>query len=309
MVYVRGRARPGSGAGAEEWEPASPFWDAPDRTMASSAFWRDADGRLYHFVGLSAAGTWGNLATVLRTSEDNGATWSPARYIISDHGPRHMPIAGVFQLRDGTIVLPCDAVTTGEGGSALWLSHDAGATWRDAGGTIAGIHAGVVELRDGSLLAFGRGDNIDGMMPKSISRDKGKTWERSASVFPPIHSGQRLVLLRLKEGPIFFASFANEPMMITDVSGAQRPIEGLYCAVSFDDGESWPVRRVVSDDAPVHDVETMDGALRPMSPDQSEPAGYLAACQGANGLIHLISSRLHYAFNLAWAKSFPPPHP
>ena len=41
----------------------------------------------------------------------------------------------------------------------------------------------------------------------SISTDMGKTWSYSATEFPPISGGQRLVLLRLKEGPLFFASF------------------------------------------------------------------------------------------------------
>ena len=68
-------------------------------------------------------------------------------------------------------------------------------------------------------------------------------------------------------------------------------------------GETWPIRKPVSHDGPARLVETMDGHLRPMSIRRSEPAGYLACCQGANGLLHLISSRLHYAFNLAWLKS------
>ena len=32
------------------------------------------------------------------------------------------------------------------------------------------------------------------------------------------------------------------------------------------------------------------------------PAGYLAITQTPDGVIHLISSRLHYRFNLAWLK-------
>ena len=295
-------------SGKGEWEPASLFWDAPDRTMASSALWHDGGGRLYHFVGLSAAATWGNLITVLRTSEDNGAIWSPARIIIPEHGIRHMPIESVFRASNGAIVLPCDAVSSGQGGTALWLSEDEGKTWRDAGGTIAGIHAGVAELGDGRLLAFGRGDNIDGMMPMSVSEDMGRTWKYRAGPFSPIHSGQRLVLMRLHQGPLFFASFANDPMVITDISGRERSIWGLYCAVSFDEGQTWPVRRLVSDDGPERMVETMDGHLRPMSADRSEPAGYLAVCQAGDGLVHLISSRLHYTFNVKWLTTLPPPH-
>ena len=42
---------------------------------------------------------------------------------------------------------------------------------------------------------------------------------------------------------------------------------------------------------------------------QAEPGGYLSVCQGADGLIHLISSKQHYTFNLAWLKTPLPPPP
>lgn len=66
-------------------------------------------------------------------------------------------------------------------------------------------------MTDGRLLAFGRGDNIDGRMPQSVSANLGKTWTYSA-----------------------------------------------------------------------------------------EPRGYLSIWQTADGVIHLITSKQHYAFNLAW---------
>jgi hypothetical protein len=280
--------------GAEEWDTASPFWDTPDRNDHAPALWFDGRRTLFHFNGLSAAATWGNLATILRTSTDNGATWSRARLINPEHGLRHMPVESVFRTREGYIVLPADAVTGGSGGTAIHVSRDGGKTFQDAGGTIAGIHAGVTQLKDGRLLAFGRGDNIDGKMPKSVSADLGKTWSRTASVFPPIGGGQRLVHMRLKEGPLLFASFASK---------------GLFAALSFDEGETWPVRRLVSDDGPGREVETTDGKPFTLSLENAEPRGYLSICQAADGVIHLISSRQHYAFNLAWLKTPPPAAP
>jgi hypothetical protein len=286
--------------GTEEWEPASLFWDVPDRNDHAPALWRDGP-RIYHFNGLSAAATWGSLAVVMRTSDDSGLTWSAARLILPEHGLRHQPVESVIGLRDGAILLPCDAVTGGNGGTAIHLSRDGGATWADPGGKIAGIHAGVVELAEGRLLALGRGDEIEGRMAKSISADQGKTWASSASPFPPIGGGQRLALLRLREGPILLASFARA-MPIRDVSGTERPVDGLFVALSLDEGETWPVRRLVSDDGPPRKVETTDG--EPFTLDQShgEPKGYLSICQAADGVVHLISSRQHYAFNLAWVK-------
>jgi len=292
--------------GAEEWEPASPFWDAPDRNDHAPALW--SDGRtLFHFQGLAAAATWGNLALILRTSSDYGATWSPARLIAPEHGLRHQPVETVFRTREGYIVLPADAAL-GSGGSAIHISRDGGKTWVDPGGTIAGIHAGVVQLNDGRLLAYGRGDNIDGHMPRSVSSDMGKTWERSASEFQPISGGQRLVLIRLREGPLFFASLAKD-MPITDASGRQRLVSGLFGALSFDDGETWPARRLISDDGPGRPVETADGQLFTLSWSNAEPKGYFSVCQAADGVIHLIGSRQHYAFNLAWLKERPPAAP
>jgi formylglycine-generating enzyme required for sulfatase activity len=293
---------------SEEWEPAELFWDAPDRNDHAPALWFDGKKTIYHFNGLSAAATWGSLATILRISTDSGATWSKARLIIPEHGPRHMPIETVFRTKEGFIVLPSDADVGGSGGSTIHISRDNGRTWQDAGGTIAGIHAGIAQLRDGRLLAFGRRDDIDGRMPKSISADMGKTWSRSASEFPPIGGGQRLVLLRLKEGPLFFASFAKQ-IAITDVSGKQRQVSGLFGALSFDEGATWSTRRLISDDGPGRQLGTTDGAPFTLSWESAEPRGYLSVCQTDDGVIHLISSRLHYAFNLAWLKAPPPVQP
>ena len=311
--------------GETEWEPAEPFWGPPDRNNHATSLWRNENGRIYHFNGLSAAATWGSLALVMRYSDNNGAHWSKPRFISPEHRLRHMPIASVFRRQDGSILLACDAVSGGNGGTAIWLSNDDGETWSDpgtgqsipefasgkSGGWIAGIHAAVVELTDGRLMAYGRGDTIDGQMPKSVSSDSGKTWHYSASPFPVLAGGQRCVLLRLQEGPIFLASFTGErkaptPIPIIDASGNERLVTGLFSALSYDDGETWEHIRPITDDGADRDIETMDGRSFTMGLNSAEPGGYLAVCQGRNGVIHLISSRQHYRFNLAWLKEPPP---
>lgn len=290
--------------GAEEWDEATEFWNTPDRNNHAPALWFDGKDTMYFFNGLAAAATWGSLATIMRKSKDSGATWSPARLIIPEHGTRHMPIESVFKANEGTIILPCDAVTGGRGGTATWMSHDEGKTWVDPGGTVAGIHAGVVQLKDGRLLALGRGDNIDDKMPQSISSDMGKTWTYTPSIFQPIGGGQRLVLLRLKEGPIYFTSFGKD-MTIVDANGNEHTASGLFGALSFDEGKTWPVKRLITDDGPGRPVEAMDGRIFTMSMKNAEPGGYMSVCQSADGLINLISSRQHYAFNLEWLKTPP----
>jgi hypothetical protein len=44
----------------------------------------------------------------------------------------------------------------------------------------------------------------------------------------------------------------------------------------------------------------MDGAPFEMTNTNAEPKGYMSACQTPDGVIQLISSRQHYAFNRAW---------
>ena len=305
--------------GETQWEPASVFWDGPDRNDHAPALFFDGRETIYHFNGLSAAATWGSLATVMRISTDNGATWSKARLINPEHGLRHMPVESVFRTSEGFIVLPCDAVTGGRAGTAVHISRDNGKTWVDPGagrpiptfaaGTtgawIAGIHAGVVQLKDGRLMAFGRGDNIDGQMPMSISKDMGQNWTYTASEFPPLSSGQRLILRRLQQGPILFVSFTarKKGMMMRDRAGRERQVFGMFAALSFDEGTTWPVKRLVTDGGPARELDGGGNTGKfVMDPTHAEPRGYLAATQTPDGLIHVISSKQHYVFNLAWLR-------
>ncbi len=302
--------------GSNEWEQAAPFWDAPDRNDHGNAIWWDGQETLYHFNGLSTDGTWGKLALIMRTSSDNGASWSKARLINPEHGLRKQVIAGVFQTRQGHIIVPCDAVTGGNGGTAIHVSRDRGQTWVDPGarspkpnfaaGTtgawIAGIHAGVAELSDGRLMALGRGDSINGQMPRSVSSDLGQTWTYSASGLPPLGSGQRVVLRRLQEGPLFLATFAKQ-LTVTNAAGKPVQVSGLFGALSFDGGETWPVRRLITDDGAPREVDGGGNTGKfKLGPTTAEPRGYMAGTQTPDGIIHLISSKQHYAFNLAWLK-------
>jgi hypothetical protein len=256
---------------------------------------------------------------------------------VAEHEARHQVVESVFQTKEGYLVLPCDATPSGSGGTALHISRDQGLTWNDAGGTLAGIHGGVAQLKDGRLMAFGRGDEITEdiatqrpwMAPRvvgstaglpramtmSISADMGKSWTYSRSMFPSIGGGQRVAFMRLAEGPLFFASFAGrddegrevQPVMVTDASGVKRRVFGLFAALSYDEGLTWSAIRLVSDDGPAREMAGTNGKGKfTMSKTSAEPRGYLSVCQGRNGLIHLISSWNHYAFNIKWLETPPP---
>ncbi len=278
MVVLQSRFHEG------RWSPASLFYKVPDRNMTGSAL-LTMDGRILHFQGIGDAGEWKDLALGMRESQDGGCTWTATRLIEPEHEVRHQVIAGPIVTKDGRILLCCDAGPGGQDGTSLHVSRDGGLTWEDTGSTIAGIHAGIVERKDGSLMAFGRGNAIAGQMPCSISRDGGYTWDFSATDFPPIGSGQRLVLKRLQEGPLMLCSFGPD---------------GLYVALSYDEGVNWPVKKLLTDGKTrVLDGGAWTGTFT-LDATHAEPKGYLACTQSPDGVIHLLSSRVHYRFNLAW---------
>ena len=324
MVVLASRLR----AGMEKWDRSSLFFKVPDRNMTGSALLNDREGTLYHLNGVEASGDWQNLMMVMRTSRDNGQTWSAPHIIAPEHTKRHQVIAGTIRTREGWLIQPCDAGPGSHDGAAIHISKDGGKTWQDpwdgkplpefkegnTGSTIAGIHAGVVQLKDGSLMALARGNSIlnkDGKlrMPMSISKDMGKTWTYYASEFPPIDGGQRLVFMRLNEGPLLLISFTDHPlrtpeaergMIFPDREGNNYRGYGLYAAVSYDEGKTWPVKRLLTDGT----TRFLDGGAWTkhflMDATHAEPRGYMAATQSPDNLIHLVSSRLYYCFNLAW---------
>jgi len=287
--------------GADEWEPASEFWDVPGRNDHAPAMWFDGKDTIYHISGLSFAGEHSAMAVILRTSKDSGRTWSRARFALPSFEGGHMPVEAFLRLQDGSIVF------TSDGSPTLWASRDEGLTWTSCEGAIKGTHPAVAQLKDGRLLGFTRGMRVQAKMPVVTSEDMGKTWNYAPSEFPAIGGGQRLVLLRLKEGPLFFASFADEGITITDQSGKQRKVQGLFGAVSLDEGKTWLFKRLISDDGPGRAVECTNGGLFIMSGRHAEYRGYLSVCQSLDGVINLISSREHYAFNLKWLMTPPPP--
>lgn len=317
-------------SGADGWDASSEFFKAPRRNMHGSAVFHDGKGTIHHFNGMAPEGAsgWAKLALLYRSSSDLGVTWTHPAAISPAHQGRQQVISGTLLTSKGVLVQPCDAVPGGHGGTALWISRDGGTSWTDPGagqpapefkpggsgrGTIAGIHAGVVELKDGRLMAFGRGDSIDEHMPMSLSEDLGETWNYSASPFPPIGGGQRLVLMRLREGPLMLVSFTcsdrknarTRGMDFIRGDGATFRGFGLFAAVSEDEGKTWPIRKLITTGSGEFDGGAWTGKFTAAA-DNAEHAGYLTATQTPDGTIHLLSSALHYRFNLQWIKTPPP---
>lgn len=124
-----------------------------------------------------------------------------------------------------------------------------------------------------------------------------------------IPRGQRLTLLRLQEGPLLLISFTNPDrrksreggMRFQRADGTTFTGHGMFAAISEDEGKTWPVRKLVTPGAGEFDGGAWTRRFI-ASPDNAEHAGYLASTQSPDGTIQLLSSALHYRFNLAWIR-------
>ena len=89
-------------------------------------------------------------------------------------------------------------------------------------------------------------------------------------------------------------------MIFIDEAGQSSKGYGLYAALSFDEGQTWPVKKLLTDGQ----SRFLDGGawtgFFEMDATHAEPRGYLAATQTPDNVIHLISSQQHYRFTLPW---------
>jgi len=141
-----------------------------------------------------------NMWGVLKTSTDNGVTWSAPRVLGNDDriaggklcGPVKNP---PIQLPDGTILIPSgnEPGLMTEGGGSLshpvfdkltWhfeKSTDMGRTWSlaqvlPANKTFKPIQPGFLVLGGGKLMALGRNEGKGNNTPMATSNDWGATW-------------------------------------------------------------------------------------------------------------------------------------
>ena len=263
-------------AGSDKWEEPTLFFGVPDVNCHAPVLLRDGN-RIYHFCTQSLHG-WDYASNIMRYSDDSGATWSQPQIILprDDKNALSQPCSA-FVAKDGALVLACDGDLHKD--EKLMVSKDKGKTWAVAKGDMiqaAGgkyvIHPAIVERDDGAILNFLRDPDP---MPLMVSKDRGDSWEVLSSPFGGIKSGNKSAALKLKSGAILFLTQDSKKQL-----GG-----GSLVALSLDGGKTWPHARKV----------------------EATVQGYMSACQGDDGTIYLIGSRMQYAAcNEAWVKEGKP---
>lgn len=206
----------------------------------------------------------------LRTSKDEGLTWSAATCCIPAPGYFVTNNDRVIQLQSGRLVVPAgwhrclkaDVAKDDYSGldfrsnDIFFLSDDGGVTWRESKDWWAlpvrsgsGLQEpGVVELKDGRLYAYARTDI--GYHYEMISEDGGETWT------PPQRSGFRapcspLSIKRLPATGDLLAVWNDHdprwggPIRNANPYGGRTP---LVTAISQDEGKTWTHHRRLETD-------------------------------------------------------------
>jgi formylglycine-generating enzyme required for sulfatase activity len=289
--------------GSQQWDMPTLFYDLSGLNDQSALLWND-NGKLWFFGGGRG---FGKAPFRYTTSVDNGATWSELTFPVvkGKTGPyAPQPITSAFRGPDGTIYFGSD----GDGSTALlWTSKDNGKTWLDPGGrTTSGRHTTFALLPGGRILGLGgKNAQIDGYMPECFSDDFGKTWSKAVkSPFAALGSNQRPILLRLKDGKLFYAGDLQNLKMYQQHPPAGITMRGACVALSADNGKTWKIKQLPL--VPPHNE--WKGIVDEGKPQEGwGTLGYVTAAQEPNGIIHVVSSKsfpaMDYAMNEAWISS------
>lgn len=211
------------------------------------------DLMLFYKVGPSPSTWWG----MLRTSRDNGATWSDATKLPDGIlGPiKNKPV----QLKDGTIICPTSTETNTK--ASQWRVHfevtkDLGKTWQmitPAAGepAVDAIQPSILFLGGDKLMALGRSKQK--RVFQTFSEDNGATWSAlTLTDLPNPNSGTDAVTL--KDG--------SHLLIYNPVEKGRSPLALAHSK----DGKTWSSALVLEDEPKMEFsypaiIQTSDGLV------------------------------------------------
>lgn len=224
-----------------------------DTTIGNPAPIIDRDGQTIHLIF-----SRNNHDVFYTKSVDDGQTWAQPGELAGILKEFDYPVVRVgtgpvhgIQTTSGRLVVPlwlCNGEVKDNPKnyrSGVIYSDNAGESW-NAGGLVPPVFPNLnecvaYERKDGSLVLNIRGSD-KGRRAISISSDQGKTWSNPAlDDALPCPSCQASVL-RLSENELLFSNPATAFCGSIDTDSRKN----MSLALSFDEGATWPVRRVLN---------------------------------------------------------------
>lgn len=202
----------------------------------------------------------------MRTSGDEGETWSEPRRVIDAPGYFVLNNDRVVRTSKGRIFVPTafnrsrrrapdekpgtEHIADSRGIAMWFYSDDDGATWKEARSWWAmpfhsnrGLQEpGLVELADGTLFSWVRTDQ--GSQFGFRSRDGGNIWSPPAATAlkSPVSPAS---IKRLPGSGALLAIYNDHSGRFDFPKGKRTP---LVAAISSDNGETWPAAKLIEDD-------------------------------------------------------------
>ncbi|WP_395400610.1 exo-alpha-sialidase [Arthrobacter sp. UC242_113] len=280
--------------GSSQWSPAQQLSDDSTRSEQNPILFTapgsaGQDGVLWLLYTAQKAGNQDTAEVRRRTSTDSGGTWGPVETLFPANETggvfvRQLPVV----LPSGRLIIPIFRCITTPGekwvgnsdDSAVMISDDGGATWREhiLPGSLGCVHMNIQPVADGSLLALFRSRWADSIY-ESRSTDDGATWtepvptelpnNNSSIQFAALADG-RLALVynhsRAEENTERRLSLYDEidddglaaeqgqlaepsPSAAAGTDDGERrafwgtPRSPMTLAISEDSGRTWPIRR------------------------------------------------------------------
>lgn len=215
-------------------------------------------------------------------STDGGKTWGPYETLFAREGSFcRQPIQ---VLANGRWIFGnwlCTDSVDGLSGdpTAFQISDDQGKTWRqvDMPNSRGRVHANVVEMDDGHLLAFMRSREAD-FIYRSESFDWGDTWSEPKPT-PLPNNNSSISALRLQSGRV---AIAYNPTCTPDPKPGKAAWPGLRCpvavALSEDGGLTFPIVRW---------MERGEGYMGEENRTNNKQYEYPYLMQSRDGMLHL----------------------
>jgi predicted neuraminidase/peroxiredoxin len=251
------------------WNPAQPPGNAVIFQGPNGRMWI-VWGRMEGSRPVRRGAGWGQCRLMVRTSDNNGTTWSEDAEMPDSFGwlPRNVPLT----LDNGTLALPISGEAEDRYGSFLLYLQADGATWKPGGFIRGGGGQPTVIQRDnGELICLMRDQP---RIPQSVSTDGGLTWS-SPTKTELKNPDSGIAMTKLTSGRVV--------LVFNDTDQDDRTPFNLI--QSYDDGETWT------------DLRTLEADWGEFS--------YPSMIQASDGMIHITYtyrrySIKHVAFDEGW---------
>ncbi|OQB32872.1 MAG: hypothetical protein BWY07_01491 [Candidatus Hydrogenedentes bacterium ADurb.Bin170] len=234
--------------GKKKWSAPKIIAKTPFQGVGNPVVWQAPDGVVWLFYNNQYGDTWSNARVKAKISLDGAKSWSDSFMLCMEEGSmvRGQPIV----LDTGEYLLPLynekgdDREFTDSSSVSYFLRYNPKTQeWTESKNRIrspeGNLQAQVVQISATDLFCFmrrggGYGPTEDGWMLRSDSKDGGFSWTDAVRTdFPNPNSAVELI--KLKNGHLL--------LVYNDSMSDRTP---LTLAVSTDNGETWPFRRMIA---------------------------------------------------------------